>query len=50
MTGRKPLLTHLKLVKRMARPHRVNREEPGPAVDRSSAAIAPERARPHTLY
>jgi P27 family predicted phage terminase small subunit len=32
MAGRKPLPTHLKLVKGTARPHRINRDEPRPAV------------------
>jgi P27 family predicted phage terminase small subunit len=36
MAGRKPLPTHLKLVKGTARPHRLNRDEPRPA------AAAPE--------
>ena len=32
MAGRKPLPTHLKLVKGTARPHRLNKDEPKPAV------------------
>ena len=32
MAGRKPLPTHLKLVKGTARPHRINKAEPRPAV------------------
>ena len=32
MAGRKPLPTHLKLVKGTARPHRINHDEPRPAV------------------
>jgi phage terminase small subunit len=32
MAGRKPLPTHLKLVKGTARPHRLNKAEPRPAV------------------
>lgn len=32
MAGRKPLPTHLKLVKGTARPHRINRDEPKPAI------------------
>jgi P27 family predicted phage terminase small subunit len=32
MAGRKPLPTHLKLVKGTARPHRINEAEPRPAV------------------
>src|SRR5690348_3696816 len=32
MAGRKPLPTHLKLVKGTARPHRMNREEPRPDI------------------
>lgn len=32
MAGRKPLPTHLKLVKGTARPHRINREEPRPPI------------------
>jgi P27 family predicted phage terminase small subunit len=32
MAGRKPLPTHLKLVKGTARPHRLNKEEPKPTV------------------
>jgi P27 family predicted phage terminase small subunit len=32
MAGRKPLPTHLKLVKGTARPHRINQAEPKPAV------------------
>ncbi len=32
MAGRKPLPTHLKLVKGTARPHRLNKNEPKPAV------------------
>ena len=32
MAGRKPLPTHLKLVKGTARPHRLNKGEPKPAV------------------
>ena len=37
MAGRKPLPTHLKLVKGTARPHRINHDEPQPTV----AAPAP---------
>jgi len=33
MAGRQPLPTHLKLVKGTARPHRLNKDEPNPAVD-----------------
>ncbi len=33
MAGRKPLPTHLKLVKGTARPHRINHEEPRPPVE-----------------
>jgi|YelNatPaOPRAMG01_1025707.scaffolds.fasta_scaffold40066_4 P27 family predicted phage terminase small subunit len=32
MAGRKPLPTHLKLVKGTARPHRLNKDEPKPTV------------------
>jgi P27 family predicted phage terminase small subunit len=32
MAGRKPLPTHLKVVKGTARPHRINKEEPRPPV------------------
>lgn len=32
MAGRKPLPTHLKLVKGTARPHRLNKDEPQPTV------------------
>lgn len=32
MAGRKPLPTHLKLVKGTARPHRLNKAEPKPVV------------------
>jgi P27 family predicted phage terminase small subunit len=32
MAGRKPLPTHLKLVKGTARPHRINKEEPRPPI------------------
>jgi hypothetical protein len=32
MAGRKPLLTHLKLVKGTARPHRINSDAPKPIV------------------
>ncbi|MDB5409292.1 MAG: phage terminase small subunit family [Rhodospirillales bacterium] len=32
MAGRKPLPTHLKLVKGTARPHRLNKAEPQPAI------------------
>ncbi|MEO9298790.1 P27 family phage terminase small subunit [Devosia alba] len=32
MAGRKPLPTHLKLVKGTARPHRLNKAEPKPMV------------------
>ena len=32
MAGRKPVPTHLKLVKGTARPHRINHDEPRPAV------------------
>jgi P27 family predicted phage terminase small subunit len=32
MAGRKPLPTHLKLVKGTARPHRLNKDEPKPAI------------------
>ena len=32
MAGRKPLPTHLKLVKGTARPHRMNKNEPRPPV------------------
>jgi P27 family predicted phage terminase small subunit len=32
MAGRKPLPTHLKLVKGTARPHRINKAEPKPAI------------------
>lgn len=32
MAGRKPLPTHLKLVKGTARPHRMNKAEPKPVV------------------
>src|SRR5690242_2204620 len=32
MAGRKPLPTHLKLLKGTARPHRINREEPRPPI------------------
>ena len=32
MAGRKPLPTHLKLVKGTVRPHRLNKDEPKPAV------------------
>ncbi len=32
MAGRKPLPTHLKVVKGTARPHRLNKDEPKPAV------------------
>ena len=32
MSGRKPLPTHLKLVKGTARPHRLNKDEPKPTV------------------
>ncbi len=46
MAGRKPLPTHLKLVKGTARPHRLNKGEPKPVV---AVPVAPahldERAR-----
>ena len=32
MAGRKPLPTHLQMVKGTARPHRINAEEPKPIV------------------
>jgi phage terminase small subunit len=46
MAGRKPLPTHLKLVKGTARPHRMNRAEPKPAVAQPEPpAHLDERAR-----
>ena len=46
MAGRKPLPTHLKLVKGTARPHRINKEEPRPPiVVPSPPAHLDERAR-----
>ena len=46
MAGRKPLPTHLKLVKGTARPHRLNKDEPKPPVAVPEApAPLEERAR-----
>ena len=46
MAGRKPLPTHLKLVKGTARPHRLNKDEPRPSVAVPEApAHLDERAR-----
>lgn len=46
MAGRKPLPTHLKLVKGTARPHRLNKDEPKPPVAVPEApAHLEERAR-----
>ena len=46
MAGRKPLPTHLKLVKGTARPHRLNKDEPKPSVAVPEApAHLDERAR-----
>ena len=46
MAGRKPLPTHLKLVKGTARPHRMNRAEPQPAIAQPEPpAHLDERAR-----
>ena len=46
MAGRKPLPTHLKLVKGTARPHRLNKDEPKPTVAQPEApAHLDERAK-----
>ena len=46
MAGRKPLPTHLKLVKGTARPHRLNKDEPRPSVAQPEApAHLDERAK-----
>ena len=46
MAGRKPLPTHLKLVKGTARPHRLNKDEPKPIVAQPEApAHLDERAK-----
>jgi hypothetical protein len=45
MAGRKPLPTHLKLVKGTARPHRLNKDEPKPAVAVPEAPALDERTR-----
>ncbi len=46
MAGRKPLPTHLKLVKGTARPHRLNKDEPKPTVARPEPpAHLDERAK-----
>ena len=46
MSGRKPLPTHLKLVKGTARPHRLNKDEPKPTVAQPEPpALLDERAK-----